>query len=272
MAEGGPTISSPQACKRVLGGKDNLSSVLTGTERDVHQESALKKSFLMVTIAMYCTMLGDRGHPAVVAASAVGQQRCSGFPHQYQTVHKAGMFVYPFHRSGTQKPSPIPATGCKDLRWGLGTTETKTYAFYRLKAIYTKRKRLTEQCCFLDKSSIAFGQDKTCDTYRAFSYCVFNPDSLTLQSERKPRQQQHAAGRFTAKVAEVSLPDSLEQSAPQDLSPRKIKVTAGVSSLSFLKEKLAQLCNKEYTEGWLQEVQLSCGNCYHIACIGFRSN
>lgn len=65
---------------------------------------------------MYCVF--------TVAASAVGQQRCSGFPHQYQTVHKAGMFVYPFHRSGTQKPSPIPATGCKDLRWGLGTTET----------------------------------------------------------------------------------------------------------------------------------------------------
>lgn len=36
----------------------------------------------------------------------------------------------------------------------------ETYAFYRLKAIHTKRKRLAEQCCFLDKSPIAFGQDK----------------------------------------------------------------------------------------------------------------
>lgn len=62
MAEAGPTISSPQVRRRVLGGKDNLFSVLTGTESDVHQESALKKSFLMVTIAKYCTMLGDRGH------------------------------------------------------------------------------------------------------------------------------------------------------------------------------------------------------------------
>lgn len=42
---------------------------------------------------------------------------------------------------------------------------------------------------------------------------------------------------------------------------------AAVRNVSFLKELVfVQLCNKEYTEGWLREVYQSSENCYCLAC------
>lgn len=103
MAEWGPTTSSPQVHKRVLGGKDNLFSMLTGTERDVHRESALRKSLLMVMIAMHCTTLGDRGGLAVGTLWLINVQLEWG----WHNCHRRGM---DYHASGSPFQPWIPRT------------------------------------------------------------------------------------------------------------------------------------------------------------------